>query len=96
MDVREAAGGAPVAGAFVAADVPSRNHPFSVASLLGQTASVSTRATTDDAGRATLEHVDDRPFRLTVIPPGGAPESALWDAPDETWRPLGKTEVRAR
>lgn len=96
VEVRDAATGEPAPGVTVLADVPSRNHPFSVASLLGQTGPVSSRGTTDAKGVATVDRIEDRPFRLTIVPEGGTPESDLWDGPDEAWRILGPSKVRAR
>jgi hypothetical protein len=96
VEIRDAATRAPVAGATVIADVPSRNHPLSVATLLGQTGPKSSRAVTDADGRAGVAYVPDRPVRLTVVPAGGVPESLLWDAPGDAWRAMGPLEVRAR
>jgi len=70
VEVRDAATGEPAAGASVVADVPSRNHPFSVASLLGQTGELATRSAADGRGRARVEYLAGRPVRLGVLEPG--------------------------
>lgn len=94
VEVRDAATGEPAAGVGVVADVPSRNHPFSVASLLGGTTDIATQAMADAKGRARLEYVDGRPVRLGVLQPGWDPGLVLVD-PDatgfdaEAWRSAG-------
>lgn len=83
VEVRDASTGEPAAGVSIVADVPSRNHPFSVASLLGGTKDIATQAIADAAGRARLEYVAGRPVRLGVLEPGWDPGLVLVD-PDAT------------
>lgn len=55
---------------LVIAETPSRNHPFSIASLLGQTKDESSRATTDTEGKAQVTCLINRPLRITLIAEG--------------------------
>jgi hypothetical protein len=73
VEVRDAHTKRPAAGVSVVAQTPSRDHPFSIASLLGQTGPHDARAQTDARGVARLEFMPGRPVRLGVLAPG-------WDA----------------
>jgi hypothetical protein len=68
--VRDAATHAPAQGVVVIADVPNKNHPLSVASLLGKTKETSSSATTDEEGRALLSFIPGRAVRLSVLAVG--------------------------
>lgn len=97
LEARDAATRAPAAGLTLFAETPSNNHPFSISSLLGQTEAESQRLTTDGAGAASVSVPDGRPLRLTILPPGGEPQTLLIDPlPVEptAWLPLGPAEVR--
>lgn len=65
--VSDAATGAPVADAKVVADTPSRNHPFSISTMLGLTGPESSVAYTDERGVAVVEHAVGRPVRIGVL-----------------------------
>lgn len=78
----------PLSGVKVQADTCSRNHPFSVASMLGQTGPVSSVAYSDDAGRARVEYLDGRPVRIGVLMHGYPISVSLLEEP---WR--GATSV---
>lgn len=79
LQVRDRATGEPARRVLVIADVPNRNHPFSVASLLGQTRELSTRERTDDAGRVVLSFVPGRVVRLSVLEQGWGGGTVLID-----------------
>lgn len=70
IEVRDAATHEPAANITVVADVPSRYHPFSVATILGETSALAFKATTDAQGRAVVQYVPGRPVRLGVLQPG--------------------------
>lgn len=70
VEVREAKSHQPASDVTVVADVPARDHPLSVASLLGQTGPLSSRASTDVRGVAMVRFVPGRPLRLGVLAPG--------------------------
>lgn len=71
--VTDPTSGTAISGAAIGADVPNRDHPFSVATLLGQTKPKHERARTDAGGRAVLEGLVGRPLRLTVFAQGFPP-----------------------
>ncbi|MBY0311317.1 MAG: hypothetical protein K2W85_04555 [Phycisphaerales bacterium] len=75
--VRDAITAEPVVGCRVLAETPSKDHPFSIASLLGQTGPFDSSAVTDARGRATLVGLESRALRLGVWPRGGAPRFVL-------------------
>jgi hypothetical protein len=77
--LRDAKDGKPVSGATVMAEVPSRDHPFSIATMLGQTQPVTSRATTDSKGVARVKAIAERPVRLGFIGAGHAPGFVLLD-----------------
>ena len=79
VSVRDAQSKSPVAGAVVVADTPNRDHPFSIASILGQAGPLSARATTDAQGRASMAGLDGRPIRIGVFADGRAPAFRLFD-----------------
>lgn len=73
--VRDARTHEPAANVLVFADVPNKNHPLSVATLLGKTKSVSATGRTDANGRVELVYAPGRVVRLSVMDPhwiGGA------------------------
>lgn len=70
VEVRDAATHEPAQGITVVADVPSKFHPFSVGSMLGQTGPDASHAKTDAGGRATVQYIPGRPVRLGVLAPG--------------------------
>lgn len=71
--IRDAATAAPIAGAAVSAEMASRDHPFSAASIMGQTGPDASRASTDERGEALVTVLDDREYRIVVWAPGRAP-----------------------
>lgn len=82
----------PVADALVVCDSLARDHPFSIATILGSTGAQTRTARTGVDGTARLEFVRERSVRLTVVAPGRGPgvlflgepgESQVWD-----WRRL--------
>ncbi len=78
----------PIAGAAIAAETASRHHPFSAASILGQTDAQSSRARTDDHGRATVQTLEGREFRIVVWAPGRPPtvfSTAMLHAANGDW-----------
>lgn len=70
VEVRDAATHKPASGVTVVADVPSKFHPFSIASMLGQTGPDASHAKTGADGRATVQYIPGRPVRLGVLAPG--------------------------
>lgn len=72
VEVRDAITHEPARNVTVFADVPSQDHPFSVASLLGRTGPIDSRAMTNDYGLAELQRIDGRPVRLGVLSAGWA------------------------
>ncbi len=103
VEVRDAATKEPAAGVTVIADVPNRNHPFSIASLLGQTGEVSTRAVTDQRGRAELSAIQGRPVRISVLAPGWSvgcvecDEDGAWtDSPEPAAVGVRRVSVRCQ
>ncbi len=73
VSVRDAATHEPVRGAHCAAETLSRNHPFSVASIMWQTMDSESTGQTDGSGSVRLVVLADRQYRLQVWPRGGAP-----------------------
>jgi hypothetical protein len=73
VSVRDAATHEPVREAHCAAETLSRNHPFSLASIMWQTMDSASVGTTDHAGTTRLVVLADRHFRLRVWPRGGPP-----------------------
>jgi hypothetical protein len=82
----------PVADALVVCDSLARDHPFSIATILGSTGAQTRTARTGVDGTARLEFVRERSVRLTVVAPGRGPgvlflgepgASQVWD-----WRRL--------
>lgn len=73
LSVRDAATHRPVPGARCAAETFSRNHPFSIASIMWQTMDSASVGTTDGAGSTRLVVPADRHFRLQIWPRGGPP-----------------------
>jgi len=65
--VVDAASGEPILGAKVVADVASHDHPFSVATLLGETGPVSSSAFTDELGLAMVTCTPGRAVRIGVL-----------------------------
>ena len=84
VQVRDGRTHEPIGGATVVAAVPSRDHPQSVATLLGRTAPRTTRSTTDAQGRAILSYIEDRPLRLIVMAQGLVPADRMFEA-DDGW-----------
>lgn len=91
VSVRDAVTHEPATGVRVVALVPSNNHPFSIASLLGNTKELQSDGVTDAQGRAVVQRVPGRPLRLSVLSPGWLPgcvdvdPSGAWtSAPDLT------------
>ena len=78
VSVRDAQSMNPIAGAVVVADTPNRNHPFSIASILGRAGPLSVQATTDAQGRASLVGLDDRPVRIGVFADGREPAFGMF------------------
>lgn len=74
----------PIEGVQVIAQTPSRDHPFSIATLLGQTGPFESRGITNDAGCVRLQGVADRSLRITVINRGSSVRVPGASAPD--WR----------
>lgn len=72
VEVRDAATKEPAAGVTVFADVPSKDHPFSIATLLKQTGPLSWRAKTGERGVAELNYAEGRPVRVGVLSAGWA------------------------
>lgn len=70
IQVQDAASGQPLAGVVVIGETCSRDHPFSVASLVGQTGPRDARAWTGADGRASLTVPTDWPVRVTAVAPG--------------------------
>lgn len=79
--VRDAITAEPVVGCRVLAETPSKDHPFSIASLLGQTGPFDSSAVTDARGRATLVGLESRAVRLGVWPRGESPRFVLVEEP---------------
>lgn len=73
VSVRDWATKRPIADALVAAETQSRNHPFSVASIMWKTMDSASTGRTDDAGSVRLKVLADRHYRLRIWPRGGAP-----------------------
>lgn len=67
VQVRRGAEHQPVYPAVIFAETPSRDHPFSIASLLGQTGAKSTTELPDESGEAVITIPRDRPLRLGVM-----------------------------
>ncbi|MCC6322824.1 MAG: hypothetical protein IT438_15480 [Phycisphaerales bacterium] len=88
--VADASSQAPIAGAEVIAETPSRDHPFSIQTLFGETGPVRTSASTDSAGVALVEFIPGRPVRIGVIAPGYA---IVMQLVEEAWR--GPVELTA-
>lgn len=57
----------PVYPGVIFAETPSRDHPFSIATLLGQTGPKSTNVLPDERGEAVITIPRDRPLRLGVM-----------------------------
>lgn len=96
VEVRDRVSHQPAAGVRVFADVPSRDHAFSIASILGTTGPVFLRGVTDEHGRARLAYIAGRPVRLGVLEAGWCPgtiliepDSALFDS--ARWYPSEDT-----
>lgn len=70
VEVRDAVTHEPAANITVVADVPSRYHPFSIATMLGETGPQAFKAQTDAQGRVVVQYVPGRPVRLGVLQPG--------------------------
>ena len=85
VEVRDAATKEPAAGVTVFADVPSRDHPFSIATLLKQTGPLSWRAKTDEHGVAELKYAEGRPVRVGVLSAGWAVGAVMVDRPEGAW-----------
>ena len=79
VHIRDAVTHDPISGALVVGDTPSQDHPFSVASLLGETGPLASRADSDLAGKARIEGLMDRPLRITIIVQQRAPRFILLD-----------------
>ena len=73
VSVRNAETHEPVRDAQCAAETLSRNHPFSIASIMWQTMDSASTGTTDETGTARLTVLADRHYRLRIWPRGGAP-----------------------
>lgn len=67
--VRDARSNDPLPGVIVTGETCSRDHPFSIASLLGQTGPRDQQVRTGPDGRAALTVLADWPIRLTAIGP---------------------------
>ncbi len=63
----------PIQGAAVAVETASRDHPFSAASILGQTGPDDSRATTNEHGEVRLTWLEGREFRVVIWTPGRSP-----------------------
>lgn len=87
--------GVPVEGARVVSHSTSRDHPFSVETLLGKTGPIDDVGETDADGEVTLEVFADRDSRVVVItPPPQVEIVTLWTGFSTRWqRPTG---VRVR
>lgn len=79
VHVRSGPDGQPLQGAMVLAETPSRDHPFSVESLLGQTGPRSDSALTDSQGAAAVHCPRERPVRIGIITPAGVASFTLLD-----------------
>lgn len=79
IELRDAASASPVIGCRVFAETPSKDHPFSIASILGQTGPAASNATTDARGAAILTGLTGRAVRLVVWPTGEGPRCLLLD-----------------
>lgn len=77
VEVRDFETREPVVGARVMAEVPSQDHPKSVATFLKLTGPVSSEGVTDNQGRANVQYVIGRPVRFFVWAPGQGPCSVL-------------------
>lgn len=82
VQVRDAATLEPAAGVNVVGQTPSRDHPFSIATMLGQTGPNSSSAVTDAQGRATITYIPGRPVRLGLLGEGWDPSIVLIDPSD--------------
>jgi hypothetical protein len=81
VTVTDAATHSPVHAAEVIADVPSKDHPFSVNSIFGLTGPLSNSAFTDERGIATVNYATGRPVRITVLAPLYSPVIQLLEEP---------------
>jgi hypothetical protein len=84
VEVRDAATKQPAAGVNVFADVPSNDHPFSIATLLGQTGPLNWRAMTDELGVAKLRYAQGRPVRVGVLSAGWAVGVVMLERVDDS------------
>lgn len=92
--LRDAETSAPIPGATILAEVPSRDHPLSIDSILGRTGPLDSRATTNAEGRADIALVPDRPVRIGILRLGYPPSFALLDpAPAESTSWLSANDV---
>lgn len=88
VTVTEANGGEPVPMAKVLAEVPSKDHPFSVQTIFGETGPLSHSAFTNSDGVAVVQYAVGRPVRVGVLAPR---HSLVMQMIDEPWQ--GRVEM---
>lgn len=88
VQVLDPSRGEPIHDAAVFAESLARDHPFSIATLLGQTGARRDEGRTDDAGRVQLTFIADRPLRIGILAPGYAPLIRLLDPAPPAGHPV--------